>query len=156
MTLYFTLKTIHIISATLLFGTGLGSAYYFWRAHLNGNLNAIAITTKHVVTADWIFTSTSGIMQLVTGISMVLLLPGISFTNLWIWLSIILYFLAGACWLPVVWLQIRMRDMAKQAAMNGTALPNKYYKYMRIWFILGWPAFISLIIVFFLMVFKPV
>lgn len=153
--LYFTLKTIHILSATLLFGTGIGSAYYMLRAYLNTDVHAIAVTTKHVVTADWLFTTTSGIIQPITGVWIALHM-GWPLTQKWILISIILYLLAGACWLPVVWLQYKIRDMAKEAVMNNTPLPALYYRYMRMWFWLGWPAFISLVIVFFLMVFKPI
>jgi uncharacterized membrane protein len=152
---YLFLKTIHIISATVLFGTGLGSAYYMWRAHLNGNVTVIAVTVKHVVTADWLFTTTSIIIQPLTGIWM-MFLAGYSLTWNWLLFSFGLYFLAGICWLPVVWIQLRIRDLAHQAATNGTPLPPLYYRYMRFWFMLGWPAFIGLVIVFFLMVFKPI
>ena len=153
--LYLSLKTIHIISATVLFGTGAGSAYYMLRAHLSKNVDAIAVTTKHVVAADWLFTTTSGFVQPITGIWMALLV-GWPLTQKWILFSLILYVFAGACWLPVVWLQYKMRDMAQEAVTNGTPLPPLYYRYMRIWFWLGWPAFISLMIVFILMVFKPI
>ncbi|OAD18787.1 integral membrane protein [Candidatus Thiomargarita nelsonii] len=153
--LYLSLKTIHIISATVLFGTGAGSAYYMLRAHLSGNVQAIAVTTKHVVIADWLFTTTSGIIQPITGIWMAWLV-GWPLTQKWILISFGLYFFAGACWLPVVWLQYRLRDMAEEAVANDSPLPPLYYRYMRIWFLLGWPAFISLVIVFFLMVFRPV
>ena len=153
--LYLSLKTIHIISATVLFGTGAGSAYYMLRAHLSKNVETIALTTKHVVAADWLFTTTSGIVQPITGIWMALLV-GWPLTHNWILFSLILYVFAGACWLPVVWLQYKMRDMAQEAVTNGTPLPPLYYRYMRIWFWLGWPAFISLMIVFILMVFKPI
>ncbi len=151
--LYLFLKTVHILSATALFGTGAGSAYYMLRSHLNGNIQAIAVTTKHVVAADWIFTTTSGIIQPITGIWMAMIV-GWPLTQKWLLISIALYIFAGACWLPVVWLQYRLRDMAREAVANKTLLPPLYYHYMRIWFVLGWPAFISLIIVFFLMVFK--
>ena len=153
--LYFTLKTIHIFSATLLFGTGIGSAYYMLRAYLSNDVHAIAVTTRHVVAADWLFTTTSGIVQPITGVWIALHM-GWPLTHKWILISIILYLLAGACWLPVVWLQYQIRDMAKEAVTNNTPLPPLYYRYMRIWFWLGWPAFISLVIVFFLMVFKPI
>ncbi len=152
---YLLLKTIHIISSTLLFGTGLGSAYYMWRAHLTGKIPVIATTVKHVVTADWLFTSTTIIIQLVTGIWMVLL-ANYSFTWSWILWSLLLYGLAGACWLPVVWIQLKIRDLAQQAVLTDTHLPSLYYRYMRLWFLLGWPAFISLVVVFCLMVFKPI
>jgi uncharacterized membrane protein len=152
--LYLLLKTIHIISATVLFGTGAGSAYYMLRAHLSAQVDAIAVTTRHVVAADWLFTATSGIIQPITGVWMAWI-TGWTLTQTWIFVSFALYFFAGACWLPVVWLQYRLRDMARQAVANDTPLTPLYYRYMRIWFWLGWPAFISLVIVFFLMVFKP-
>lgn len=152
--LYLTLKTIHIISATLLFGTGLGSAYYMLRAHLTNNPQVIATTARHVVFADWIFTTTSVIVQPLTGFWMIALGQW-SYMQVWIWLSLVLYIIAGICWLPVVWLQIQIRSMAENAVKNNTKLPDLYYRYMKIWLILGWPAFFSIIIVFFLMVFKP-
>lgn len=153
--LYLTLKTIHILSSTLLFGTGIGSAYYMLRAHLTNNPKIIATTTRHVVVADWIFTSTSVIIQPLTGLWMIAL-GHWSYLQVWIWLSLILYVIAGICWLPVVWLQIQIQSLAETAVKNKTALPDLYYRYMAIWFILGFPAFFSLVIVFFLMVFKPV
>ncbi len=125
------------------------------RAHLSNDVHALAMTTRHVVAADWLFTTTSGIVQPITGVWIALHM-GWPLTHKWILISLILYLLAGACWLPVVWLQYQMRDMASVAVTNGTPLPPLYYRYMRIWFWLGWPAFISLVIVFFLMVFKPI
>jgi uncharacterized membrane protein len=67
----------------------------------------------------------------------------------------VLYLLGGCCWLPVVWLQVRMRDLAQLAATNGTPLPDEYYRYYRWWFALGWPAFIGVLVIFYLMVAKP-
>ncbi len=155
MNLYLLLKTIHILSATALFGTGAGSAYYMLRAHLNGNIQTIVVTTKHVIAADWIFTAVSGIVQPITGIWMVILV-GWSLTQTWILWSLILYGIAGLCWLPVVWLQYKIHHLAQQALQDNEPLPPLYYRYMKIWFVLGWPAFISLTAVFFLMVFKPI
>ncbi len=155
MNLYLFLKTIHILSATALFGIGAGSAYYMLRSHLNGNIQSIVITTKHVIAADWIFTTTSIIVQPITGIWMVMLI-GWPLTQLWIMWSLILYILAGLCWLPVVWLQYQIHNLAKQAMEHNESLPSLYYRYMKIWFWLGWPAFISLLTVFCLMIFKPI
>jgi uncharacterized membrane protein len=97
-----------------------------------------------------------GIIREKQGQSFKDLLIGWPLTQKWILLSLILYVFAGVCWLPVVWLQYKMRDMAQEAVTNGTPLPPLYYRYMRTWFFLGWPAFISLMIVFTLMVFKPI
>jgi len=154
MDTYLLLKTIHIISATLLFGTGLGSAYYMWSAHRSQNVHVIAHIASRVVIADWLFTTPSIIIQPVTGFWM-MSLNGIDLSSLWIMSSFILYIVAGLCWIPVVWIQIRVRELSKQMLASDT-LPSDYYRYMKVWFSLGWPAFISLIIIFFLMVLKPV
>ncbi len=87
---------------------------------------------------------------------MLLLIVWDAVTADWIMVSSLLYVLTGICWLPVVWLQIRIRDMAETALRMNNDLPKLYYRYMKYWFWLGWPAFISVLIIFYLMVFKPV
>jgi uncharacterized membrane protein len=139
---YLWLKILHVLSATLLFGTGLGSAYYMWRAHLTGDARVVAVTARHVVAADWLLTTPTVILQPVTGLWM-LHLAGIPWTQRWVLWSLALYLVAGACWLPVVWLQVRARDLAAEAVSRGAALPPRYHRYMRIWFALGWPAFLA-------------
>lgn len=152
--LYLFLKFIHIISSTILFGTGLGTASIMVFAHRTRDTYIIASVSRYVVLADWIFTSTSGIVQLITGLGMVYL-TGYPLSSLWIWGAIIGYFIAAFCWFPVVYLQIRMRDFAMQAVKEKSALSPVYFRYFKYWFCLGWPAFISLIVVFYLMTFKP-
>lgn len=152
--LYLWLKYIHILSSTILFGTGIGTACNFFLAHRTRDIHIIAATTRYVVFADWMFTATSGFVQFITGMLMVYL-AGYSFSSWWIAGGIIGYIIAACCWFPVVYLQIKMRDMAMLANKNNSILPKKYYRYFKIWFCLGWPAFISLIIVFYLMTMKP-
>ena len=151
---YLVLKWIHILSSTVLFGTGLGSAYYMLMVSLSKDVRAVAVVVRHVVLADWIFTTTAIVVQPVTGWWMAhqLRLP---LSTPWIAWSIALYFLAGACWLPVVWLQLRMREMAREAAAGGRPLPPLYQRYLRLWVALGIPAFLALVVVFYLMVAKP-
>jgi len=151
---YALLKLIHILSATLLFGTGLGSAFYLWRAHTSGEVAAIAAVSRQVVLADWLFTLPAVILQPLTGIWMARL-AGYQLTDLWVLLAFALYGLAGACWLPVVWLQLRIRDMAATAQARGAPLPERYRHYMKIWFVLGWPAFLAVFAAFVAMVYKP-
>jgi len=151
---YLILKWMHILSAIVLFGTGLGSAFYKFMADLRGDIAAIAVVNRTVVSADWWFTTPTIIIQPLTGIAMLHLI-GLPWTTPWVMWSFILYFMAGACWLPVVWLQIQMRDMAEVAVRDRTALPPRYHRYARIWFWLGVPAFIAMVIVVGLMVFKP-
>lgn len=151
---YLTLKSLHIFSLILLFGTGLGSAFYKYMADLSKDVHAIYVTNKHVVLADWLFTTPTILIQPVTGYYM-LEQFNIPLTTPWLLLSILLYLLAGACWLPVVVLQIRMRELAEQAAQTQTALTEQYFNYARQWFWLGVPAFIAMILIVFLMVMKP-
>jgi uncharacterized membrane protein len=151
---YLILKWVHILSATLLFGTGLGSAFYKWMADRGGDLHNMAQTNRTVVIADWWFTTPTVILQPITGIWLVSLM-GFSWDEPWLLLVYFLYFLAGACWLPVVWLQIRMRDMAMEAIREQEPLDTRYDTYARTWFWLGIPAFIAMVVVYVLMVFKP-
>lgn len=155
MSLYLLLKTLHILSSTLLFGTGLGSAYYALRAWLSGDVRVIAVTFRHLVTADWLFIATTAVFQPLSGLGLVHL-AGWPLTQGWLLWSIGLYVFAGLCWLPVVWLQIRLRDLARDADQNGQPLPPLARRYMAIWFVLGWPAFIAFMAIFYLMVAKPV
>ncbi len=150
---YTALKTLHILSMVLLFGTGLGSAFYKWTADRSGNLAHIVVTNRHVVLADWVFTTPTVILQPLSGLWMVHLLD-LPLTTPWVAASLGLYFLAGACWLPVVWLQIRMRDIAADALARQTPLPQSYWKLARGWFWLGVPAFCAMVLVVALMVFK--
>lgn len=153
--IYLTLKWLHILSAILLFGTGLGSAFYKFMTDRRGNVAAIAETNRLVVIADWSFTTPAVILQPVTGIAMAMLV-GWPLTTHWILVAFALYALAGACWLPVVWLQIRMRDLADTAVREGTPLPPQYASFAKAWFWLGVPAFLAMVAVVALMVFKPV
>ncbi|RSZ58360.1 DUF2269 domain-containing protein [Massilia atriviolacea] len=151
---YLIVKWLHILSSTFLFGTGIGSAFYMLFTSLSRDVRAIAVVSRHVVLADWIFTTTTIIVQPLTGLYMIHL-AGFAWTSAWIVWSIGLYFFAGACWLPVVWMQLRMRDMAQVAARDSTELPPLYWRYLRWWVALGIPAFFALVIVFWLMVAKP-
>jgi uncharacterized membrane protein len=137
-----------------LFGTGVGSAFYMFFASRTRDPRVIAAVVKYVVIADWIFTTPTVVMQPLTGWYLLELL-GTPWRSLWIAASIALFILAGACWLPVVWMQIRMRDMAERASREGVELPPLYWRYMRRWVALGVIAFAALVVVFYLMVTKP-
>lgn len=151
---YLLLKWIHIISSTILFGTGIGSAFYMFMANRRRDIVGIAFATRHVVIADWLFTTPAVVIQLATGFWM-LTLSGYSLNDRWVMEALALYFLAGGCWLPVVWMQIKMRDMAKNALATQSSLPILYWKMDKWWIALGCIAFSAIIVVFYLMVFKP-
>lgn len=155
MSSYLILKTLHILSSVVLVGVGFGSAFYLFCANRSKSVQAQAVVARFVVLADWIFTTPAVILQPLTGIAL-LHMAGWPLATPWVTLSLILYVVAGACWLPVVWLQIRMRHMAEQSAKTGEALPARYWRYARWWESLGYPAFICMIMVYFLMVNKPV
>jgi len=154
MSWYLVIKWLHIVSSTVLFGTGAGIAFFFLRAQRTGDTRIIASMGRDVVLADMVFTATAVILQPVTGIALALM-AGFPLSASWLMSSMVLYVLIGCCWLPVVWLQIRMRDLAVEASTKGTALPEVYGRYFRDWFLLGWPAFIGVLMVFYLMVAKP-
>jgi uncharacterized membrane protein len=148
MTPYLWIKLLHILSATVLFGTGMGTAFFMYRAYLSNNDVAMAITTRHVVMADWLFTTPAVVVQLLTGIWLTEKL-NISFGSTWFVTVIFLYIFIGACWVPVVWIQIRIRDLIARGAKR-----DKYKTLMRMWVALGVPAFTSVLVLFFLMVSK--
>ncbi|WP_296186552.1 DUF2269 family protein [Pseudomonas sp. UBA1879] len=154
MNAYLLLKTLHILSSTVLFGLGAGSAYYALRAWRTGKVEVIAVTFKHLVFADWAFTTTTAIFQPLSGLGLAWL-AGWPLQQSWLMWSFALYVLAGVCWLPVVWLQIRVHKLADQALLEGSAMPIKATVYMKWWFGLAWPAFFSFIGIFYLMVAKP-
>lgn len=153
--LYLHVKLAHILSSTILFGTGLGTAFTLFMANRTKDVYLIAKAARYVVFVDWIFTGTSGFIQPVTGLWMVYL-NSYPFSTFWVWGSILGYLIAAFCWFPVVYLQIKIRDFAELALATKTALPDIYHRYYRYWFILGWPAFISLLGVFYLMTNKPI
>lgn len=152
---YLLVKWLHILSSTLLFGTGLGSAFYMYFTSRTRNPQAIAVVVRQVVIADWVFTTPTIILQPVTGFYLMHLAGMPLTTTPWILWSVALYLLAGAAWLPVVWMQIQMRDMAATVADAGGSMPPRYWRFLRIWVALGVIAFAALVAVFYLMVAKP-
>ena len=154
MTEYLVVKWLHVLSSTILFGTGIGSAFYMLLASVERDPRVVLFVVRYVVIADWLFTTTAVIVQPVTGLWLAHL-AHFPLASRWLAWSIALYFVAGACWLPVVWMQMRMRDMARRAVADGTPLPPAYARYLRIWVALGVPAFLALVVVFYLMVAKP-
>lgn len=154
MNSYTAIKILHVISATVLFGTGLGIAFFKWAVDRTRNEQAIRIVAEKVVLADWIFTTPAIVVQAITGLALALT-AHFPLSHGWIFYALALYFFAGACWLPVVAIQIRMRDLARECERSGTPLPDRYWHLSRIWFWLGVPAFLSLLAVFWLMIGKP-
>lgn len=151
---YFPLKLLHIVSATLLFGTGLGTTFFMWMAYRRGDVAAIAVTARHVVLADWLFTTPAVIVQFVSG-ALLIEWIGWSWSQPWLVLALALFVFVGLCWLPVVWIQLRLRNLAGTAHRHGEPLPPCFHRLMRWWFVLGWPAFIAVLAIFWLMVRKP-
>lgn len=152
--LYLWLKYIHILSSTILFGTGIGTACVMLYGHYTQKISAMAVINDYVVKVDWLFTGISGFIQPLTGFWMVYLL-GYPLNSLWLIGSILGYSFTALCWFVVVYLQVKIRDITIAAAQENTPLPPAYYRYFKWWFFLGWPAFISLLGVFYLMVMKP-
>ena len=151
---YLVVKWLHVLSATLLFGTGVGTAWYMLFASLSRDARAAAVVMRHGVRADWLFTASTVVLQPLTGWIMVQR-AGLPWSTPWLAWSIGLYALAVACWLPVVWLQLRLRDLAQHAVQCDEPLPPRYFRLLAVWTALGVPAAIALLVVFYLMVAKP-
>jgi len=153
--LYLALKFLHIAGAAILFGTGLGIAFFQFMADRDGDPGSIAETLRIVVIADYLFIATTVIAQPLTGV-LLADLRGYALSEFWIVASAALYVLIGACWLPVVVIQINLRDLAMEAADAGeSTLPPRYHRLMRLWFWLGWPAFLSVLGIIWLMIARP-
>lgn len=155
MSSYLLVKTVHILSATVLFGTGLGIAFFFWMGGRAGDDRAAWFAARATVIADFVFTTSAGVMQPATGAWLVWQ-GGFDPGARWLVLTYALYLLAGACWLPVVWLQLRIRDQLAAKLTGGDFDPALHAHYRRWWFVLGWPAFLGLVVIVHLMVTKPV
>jgi uncharacterized membrane protein len=151
---YLLVKWVHVLSSTILFGFGAGTAWYFWNAHRTGDPATIASVGRMVVRADWLFTGTSGIVQPLSGLWLTHR-AGWPLDAPWLVAAYVLYGLAFACWVPVVGLQIEAQRLATRAAEGGQPLGDDYRRAMRRWFVLGWPAFLGLAGVFWLMIAKP-
>ena len=152
---YFTVKWLHILGSTVLFGTGIGTAFQMVWAMRTGKVETVHSVSSGVVMADWVFTTPAGIVQPLTGFWLIYL-QGYGLFEPWLVATYALYLMAFACWLPVVRLQIRIRDLAARALMEDqTFLPKEAVEAYRKWFLLGWPAFIGLTAVFWLMINKP-
>jgi uncharacterized membrane protein len=154
MTTILVLKLVHLLGAAVLFGTGLGIAFFMYMAHRTGDPATIAATARTVVIADAVFTLNAVIAQPVSGAALALSI-GYSFWEPWIVLSLALYVAVGLCWLPVVGIQLRLRELAAGAVRGGAPLPPDYERLFRIWCALGVPAFLGVIVIFALMIFRP-
>lgn len=155
MDLYGLLKTLHVIGAAVLLGTGAGIAFFMVMAHRTREPALIAHTASVVVVADTIFTATAVVLQPITGAGLAHM-AGVPIFSGWAGAGLLLYAVTGAFWLPVVWIQLRLRDLARAAATAGEPLPAAYDRLYRIWFACGFPAFASVLAIFWLMVAKPV
>ena len=156
MTLYYLLlQYVHIIGAAVLLGTGAGIAFFMLRAHLTRDVFVIAGVARIVVTADFVFTATAVVVQPVTGYLLARFM-GYPIFDGWIALSLILYGVTGAFWIPVVFMQIRMRNLAEAAVRSGTVLPAAYHRLFWAWFAFGFPAFAVVLAILWLMTSRPV
>jgi uncharacterized membrane protein len=152
--LYLVLKFVHVIGAAVLLGTGTGIAFFMLLAHRDGRPVVVAGALRIVVIADFLFTTTAVVAQPITGAWLALAM-GYELLDGWIVLSVLLYLVTGAFWLPVVWMQLRMRDLAIAAVKAGTPLPAAYHRLFRWWFAFGFPAFAAVLAIFWLMIGRP-
>ena len=151
---YVLLKWLHVVGAAILFGTGLGTAFHFWITTRTGNVAAIAAAARSTVLADFLFTLPAAVLQPLTGLALALAV-GYPLTSTWIVVAAGLYVVAGACWIPVVFIQLRLRDLAEKSEREGTGLDPEFRRLARRWFVLGWPAFLAVGAIFWLMIRRP-
>ncbi|MBP0579072.1 DUF2269 domain-containing protein [Labrys sp. LIt4] len=145
---------LHVIGAAVLLGTGAGIAFFMLVAHRTDDARLIAHVAGTVVTADLLFTATAVMLQPLTG-ALLAREIGWPLSSPWILLSLGLYVFTGLFWLPVVVIQVKMRDLARKAVQENSALPPNYYRLFRIWFACGFPAFVAVLAIFWLMLTKP-
>lgn len=148
------LKLVHLLSAALLFGTGIGIAFFLFWARRTDDAATVAAVSRIVVVADFLFTATAVVAQPLSGAALAVT-AGWSLTEPWLLATYALYLLIGLCWLPVVVMQIRMARLAAEAAAASRPLGDDFRRLYRWWFALGWPAFAALIAIYALMVWKP-
>jgi len=151
MSIFELVKLIHILSGAVLFGTGAGIAFFMLSAWRSRQMAWLAMTARHVVLADFLFTTTAVIVQPISGIALIVLAGHDPFSG-WLLFTYALYVLVGVCWLPVVWIQIKVRKLATQV---GEGAWEQIDKLMRVWFVLGWPAFGGVMGIYLLMIIKP-
>ncbi len=148
------IRTAHVIGATVLLGTGAGIAFFMVMARRTENPSLIAHVAETVVIADTDFTATAAIFQPITGYILARII-GWPLTQGWVWVSLLLYVIVGLFWLPVVWIQMKLRDIARASAAAGSPLPPRWFSLYRIWFACGFPAFFAVIAIIWLMLTKP-
>jgi len=155
MTLYFLVKYLHVLGAIVILGTGTGIAFFMLMAHRSGNAAFIARTAATVVIADMLFTLTAVLLQPVSG-GVLMMLSSTAVTERWLMTSLGLYAVAGLFWVPVIFMQMEMRDLAREAAMKSQPLPPRYFALYRRWFLFGIPGFGSVMAILWLMIAKPI
>jgi uncharacterized membrane protein len=152
--MYPLLLWLHVIGATVLLGTGAGIAFFMVMAHRSGDPASIAHVASTVVVADFLFTATAVVSQPITG-ALLMVRQGWPLSTSWIAAALGLYFVIGLFWVPVIFIQMRMRDLARAATAMGQPLPPAYYRLYHYWFALGFPAFFAVLAILWLMVAKP-
>ncbi|MGB2742716.1 MAG: DUF2269 domain-containing protein [Cognaticolwellia sp.] len=153
MEYYLAIKLIHILAAVIVTGTGAGIAFFMFMASRSNNPQAIYITAQHVILADWIFTTPAVIIQILTGVFL-MNMQGYSFSSPWFYWVVGLFFFIGVCWLPVLKIQYKLRELAK-VSVESNEVTAEFKSIMRTWSLLGIPAFVAILAIFWLMVFKP-
>jgi uncharacterized membrane protein len=154
MNAYLIFKWLHLVSVTILIGTGSGIAFFQWFTYRQGNVAAIAVVTRLAVRADCLFTTSAAIVILVSGFMLMEFLS-VAWNSTWALLTLVLYTLAGACWLPIIVIELRLARLAAQANKDGKGLPEEFRGAMRFWFWLGLVAFLCALVIFWLMLRGP-
>ncbi len=154
MTLYLAVKYLHVLGAIVILGTGSGIAFFMVMAHVSRDAAFIARTASVVVLGDMIFTLSAVIAQPVTG-GILMTISSTAPTESWLLASLVLYAVAGLFWVPVIFMQMEMRDLARVATEKSQPLPPRYLVLFRRWLLFGIPGFGSVMMILYLMIAKP-
>ncbi|MBI5323041.1 DUF2269 domain-containing protein [Bradyrhizobium sp.] len=154
MVLFHVIQYVHALGAIVILGTGIGIAFFMLMAHRSADPAFIAKTAEVAVIADFLFTLSAVLLQPVTG-GLLMWLSSTSITEGWLMTALGLYLIAGLFWVPVIFMQIEMRDLARTAVVKGAPLPPRYFTLFRRWVLCGIPGFGAVMIILWLMFVKP-
>jgi uncharacterized membrane protein len=153
--LIYAIKFVHLIAAAAMLGTWLGIAVFMLLAHRSGNTSVVALTSRFAVSTEFIVMVAAVALQPISGFALAWAI-GLSPTDeFWIVLSLGFYVLVAAAWLAALRVEIRIRDMARQAALDGVPLPDAYRRLFRFYSALVWPALAVTAVLFALMIWQP-
>ena len=153
--LIFAIKFVHLLAAGAMFGTWLAVAVFMQLAHRSRNTAVVALTSRFAVSVELIVMIAAIALQPISGFALASAIGVAPFDEFWIVLSLVLYGVVVAIWFVVLRIEIRIRNLTRQAALDGVPLPDAYRRLFRFYSVLVWPALGGMVVLFLLMVWQP-